>query len=181
MVDQYYANNDLKLVPLPACGYHFYQLRGTMKVYVSASIASLTLVLSLWSINRAVAEERNPFIARVPQNIIEEIRKIKSPIPVTPQNILKGKMLYRTKGGCYRCHGDNGAGDGSGAMTLNPSPRDFTNCRFQHLRTDGELLFVIINGSPGTGMVPFIPAVLTEDEGWHIIQYIRTLCENIKG
>jgi hypothetical protein len=54
--------------------------------------------------------------------------------------------------------------------------RNFKNCKFQSIRSDGELFFVIANGSAGTAMVPFIPAILTEKEAWHIILYLRTLC-----
>ena len=37
---------------------------------------------------------------------------------------------------------------------------------------DGELLWILKNGSPGTAMVSFIPQVLTEDEAWQVILYV---------
>jgi hypothetical protein len=39
---------------------------------------------------------------------------------------------------------------------------------------DGELLWILKNGSPGTAMVSFIPQVLSEDEAWHVILYVRS-------
>jgi hypothetical protein len=94
----------------------------TMNLYASACIAPLLVIFSLCFISPAAAEERNPFIPRVPQNFIDEFKTMANPIPATAENILEGNMLYKGKGGCYRCHGDTGEGDGVGAMALNPSP-----------------------------------------------------------
>jgi hypothetical protein len=53
------------------------------------------------------------------------------------------------------------------------SPRDFTDAKWQELRTDGELMWVLKNGSPGTGMPARVGKVITEEEGWSVIQFIR--------
>lgn len=53
-----------------------------------------------------------------------------------------------------------------GGMMLNPSPRNFTNCAFHKNRTDGELFWMIKNGSLGTGMVPLVPSTITKEEAW---------------
>ena len=60
---------------------------------------------------------------------------------------------------------------------LNPSPRNFTNCKFHKKRKDGELFWVIKNGSAGTGMVSLVPAAITEEEAWTIINYERSFCK----
>ena len=41
-------------------------------------------------------------------------------------------------------------------------------------RTDGEMFWVIKNGSAGTGMVPLIGTAVTEDEAWLAILYERS-------
>ena len=57
------------------------------------------------------------------------------------------------------------------------APRDFTDCRFQGEREDGELFWIIKNGSPGTGMVQLVPGMLSETEAWKLVAYIRTFCK----
>ena len=61
-------------------------------------------------------------------------------------------------------------------MHVPHSPRDFTDCAFQKEREDGELFWIIKYGSSGTGMKPLIPGMLSEEEGWKIVAYIRTFC-----
>jgi len=104
-----------------------------------------------------------------------EARKLKNPVPKSPEIIAIGKSIYEGKGNCYVCHGKSGAGDGEGGGMLNPPPRDFTDPRFQHLRSDGELFWATKYGVPATGMFSYIPRHLSEEEGWMVIRYIRTL------
>jgi mono/diheme cytochrome c family protein len=95
----------------------------------------------------------------------------------TPEIVAAGKALYEGKGGCVLCHGISGKGDGPAAhMHSTHPPRDFTNCAFQKEREDGELFWIIKYGSPGTGMQPLIPGVLSQEEGWKVVAYVRTFC-----
>jgi len=124
-----------------------------------------------------VAEEREPLKPRVPPDQIAEAKALKNPIANTPENVAKGKALFEGKGTCFNCHGKEGKGDGPAAQILNPTPRNFTNCKFHKKRKDGELFWVIKNGSAGTGMVPLIPAAINEEEAWTIINYERSFCK----
>ena len=135
-------------------------------------------VLMFVIVSGAVAEERDPIKPRVPPSALSNVKALPNPIPATPENIDKGKALYEGKGTCLNCHGREGKGNGPGGMMLNPSPRNFTNCAFQKNRTDGELFWVIKNGSPGTGMVPQVPSTITEEEAWTIVNYARSFCKN---
>ena len=123
------------------------------------------------------AEERDPLQTRVPKDQLSDAKQMKNPVAKTKENILKGKALFEGKGTCFNCHGKEGKGDGPAGQILNPSPRNFTNCKFHKKRKDGELFWVIKNGSPGTGMVSLIPAAITEEEAWTIINYERAFCE----
>ncbi len=100
---------------------------------------------------------------------------LKNPFAPTPENIAKGSLLFHGKGTCYTCHGKEGKGDGLAAPGLDPSPRDFTNQAFHQAKTDGELYWVIKNGSPGTAMMPMIGSVIDEEEGWLVLLYERSL------
>lgn len=62
---------------------------------------------------------------------------------------------------------------GSGSGPERPPPAQFTDQSWQAARTDGELLWILKNGSPGTDMAPFIPLILTEEEAWQVLLYVR--------
>ena len=125
----------------------------------------------------AYAEEKDPTVSRVPGDQRGAAKAMKNPHPKTPENIAKGKAIFEGKGTCFNCHGKEGKGDGPAGAILNPSPRNFTNCKFHKKRKDGELFWVIKNGSAGTGMVSLVPAAITEEEAWTIINYERSFCK----
>lgn len=141
----------------------------------------LLVALIFVAVSVAIAEERDPLPARVPPDQISDAKKMKAPFGDTrkaPADIVaKGKELFEGKGTCFNCHGKSGTGDGEAGKILNPSPRNFTNCKFHKKRKDGELFWVIKNGSPGTGMVPLIPTAINEEEAWIIIAYERSFCQ----
>ena len=144
--------------------------------YVEKSVGCLTAVM-LMTAAVAVAEERDPLKPRVPPEQMAEVKALKNPVANSPEKVAEGKALFEGKGTCFNCHGKEGKGDGPAGQILNPSPRNFTNCKFHKKRKDGELFWVIKNGSPGTGMVPLIPAAITEEEAWTIINYERSFCK----
>jgi len=144
--------------------------------YVSKSVGILTALMFV-AATAAVAEERDPLKPRVPPDQMAEAKALKNPFENKPEIIAKGKELFEGKGTCFNCHGKEGKGDGPAGQILNPSPRNFTNCKFHKKRKDGELFWVIKNGSAGTGMVPLIPAAINEEEAWKIILYERTFCK----
>lgn len=117
--------------------------------------------------------ERDPLPPRVPQDQLESAKARVNPLQTTPENIAKGKSIFEDKGTCITCHGREGMGDGRYAEHLDPSPRNFTNGDWQQARTDGELFWIITNGSPGTDMEAWVPEEITEEEGWQVIIYIR--------
>ena len=119
--------------------------------------------------------ERDPLQSRVPADQLGKAKALKNPYPPNAQNIAKGSVLYHGKGTCFTCHGKEGKGDGLAAPGFDPSPRDFTNRAFHKAKTDGELFWVIKNGSPRTAMMPMIGSVINEEEGWLVLLYERSL------
>jgi mono/diheme cytochrome c family protein len=127
------------------------------------------------------APEKDPLKARVPSDQMDSAKKLSTPLfksaKQAPGKIVEeGKALYEGKGTCFNCHGKSGKGDGPAGMMLDPGPRDFTNCEFQKKRTDGELFWAVKNGVQGTGMVAFAPGVVSEEEAWKILAYVRSFC-----
>jgi|CXWL01.1.fsa_nt_gi mono/diheme cytochrome c family protein len=121
------------------------------------------------------AEEDDPLKKRVPFGVRSEVEVMKNPMPKTPETVAKGKAVFEGKGFCYKCHGPEGKGNGRLAPFLDPSPRNFTNVAWQKDRSDGELLWIIKNGSEGTGMASMAPSEISVEEAWQVITYIRAL------
>ena len=129
----------------------------------------------------AAGAPREPTEDRVPPSGMKEALSYKAPFgearTAPPEIVAAGKALYEGKGRCSFCHGISGKGDGPGAsVQQHHPPTDFTNCASQKEREDGELFWTIKYGSPGTGMQPLIPAMLSEEEGWKVVAYVRTFC-----
>ena len=136
----------------------------------------LTVMWSSLLVNPVLAMERHVMEPRVPADKMEEARALVSPLPDSPDMVERGKAIYEGKGTCFNCHGQTGRGDGPGGLSLNPSPRNFLHHGMWRHRSEGEIFWVIKNGSPGTGMIPF-GGLLTDEEIWTVIQYERSFAK----
>ena len=76
---------------------------------------------------------------------------------------------------CVMCHGEQGDGKGLMGAALVPPPRNFTCGVMMKDIPDGQLFWVIKNGSPGTGMMAF--GGLPDEQVWQLIHYIRSLAK----
>ena len=99
-----------------------------------------------------------------------------SPLRQEPRHIKKGKVLSHIKAkpiACKQCHGMKGKGNGAMAFNMNPKPRNFTCKATMGEIPDGQLFWVIKNGSKGTSMPSY--KHLPDEKVWQLIQYIRSL------
>lgn len=122
------------------------------------------------ALDSALAFHPSIYTPRVPQEILERVQEIEDPLEPTPERIEAGRKIFFGKGECVTCHSKNG----KGALVPGHSSRNFTDSKWQDLRTDGELMWILKNGSPGTGMPIRVGRVITEDEGWDVLRFIRT-------
>jgi mono/diheme cytochrome c family protein len=123
----------------------------------------------------AYAAEKDPCATRVPADALAAAKAEKNPYIGNAAAVGEGKAIFEGKGTCFTCHGMGGKGDGDAGKALDPSPRNFTNPKFHDCKTDGEMLYVIKNGSPGTAMIPAVSTgILTEDEAKKVQAYERT-------
>jgi mono/diheme cytochrome c family protein len=111
---------------------------------------------------------------RVPADQIAVVRTITNPLQPTPEMIEKGKALFEGKAFCKACHGADGKGLPADLGLKGRLPRNFTDKAWQTARKDEELMWILKNGSPGTDMAPFIPLILTEEEAWQVLLYVRS-------
>lgn len=101
-----------------------------------------------------------------------------NPLSASAGTIAAGKKLFQetaTPLACANCHGPNGDGRGAMGAAFQPPPRNFTCGETMKGLSDGQLFWVIKNGSPGTGMMSF--GNLSDDDVWKLIQYIRSLAK----
>jgi len=137
---------------------------------ITASILGLAAAGLLVIGGTALAFHPDIYQPRVPEDLLDQVQEIEDPNPPSPERIEAGRKIYFGKGLCVTCHSKNG----KGVRFPGHSPRNFTDPKWQELRTDGELMWILKNGSPGTGMPIRVGKVITEEEGWDVILFIRT-------
>ena len=93
-----------------------------------------------------------------------------NPVPATAAAVARGAELFQAH--CGLCHGPAGRGDGPLAAEMWPPPSDLTV--FGPMHTDGELFWFISKGVPGTDM-PAFEALLSDEERWTVVHYVRSL------
>ena len=101
-----------------------------------------------------------------------------NPLSASAGTIAAGKALFLKTAqpvACVLCHGEQGDGKGPMGAALVPPPRNFTCGSMMKDIPDGQLFWIIKNGSQGTGMMSY--AGLPDEQMWQLIQYIRWLAK----
>jgi len=114
------------------------------------------------------------------------------PIQIPPEpaltvaSIKHGSELFQ-KLECWKCHGQEGRGDGPSASTLTDSndqpirPYNFTSDnRSKCGRTNQDIYKIFMTGLDGTPMPSFADVVKPED-AWDLVHFLRTLQYNNKS
>ena len=101
---------------------------------------------------------------------------LKNPVASTPASLKAGQAVYGQY--CRQCHGLRGKGDGSLAPK-NPKPADFSDDKWDHGSTDGELYTIILNGAPPPpgqteSQMKAMKGTLTPTQIWQVVNFIRT-------
>src|SRR5215204_2300402 len=107
----------------------------------------------------------------------EDADKTKNPTTANPESIARGKELYmeRTKGNCVFCHGETGSGNEANLARLRRKPADLTNKERMTAMTDGEVFWKVSKGIQG--IMPAGEKRMSEEERWHVVNYVRTLAK----
>ncbi len=109
----------------------------------------------------------------------EEAKELSNPLPKSNQVLAEGSELYRVN--CAMCHGVTGKGDGPVGEFLTKwkygRPPNLTAATTQN-RTDGDIFSIIsftLFGRSGISPMPEFSKLLTQDERWALVHYLRTL------
>lgn len=114
-------------------------------------------------------------------NLPADAAEKKNPVEATAESVEKGKEIYLNRSGnCVFCHGTTGAGNEENLPRLRRKPADLSNKERMMMMTDGEVFWKITLGIPG--IMPAREKQLTEEQRWHVVNYVRTLgVEKPKG
>lgn len=92
-----------------------------------------------------------------------------NPIPMTQESLGAGSVIYAKR--CAICHGDTGAGNGPSSQSLGIPPPNLRDSELM-AQSDGSLFWKI---STGRGPMPNWQVILSEEERWQVIHYLRVL------
>lgn len=139
----------------------------------------LLLLLAAWlpaACSTAPAQSPPPCPQpRITLQAPEPFLLLPNPVATRGYDRERARRIYETNdgGGCMACHGKKGDGRGPLAARLSLPPRDFTCSATMKALSDGQLFWIIRNGSPGTPMLSH--GELNDEETWQVVTYIREL------
>jgi len=90
--------------------------------------------------------------------------------PLSPDASTQGAVVFQNN--CAACHGPEGHGDGPAGQALDPKPKNLAE--LQTTTQDDYFFWRVSAGKPGTSMVAW-QGVLTDEQIWQVIAFIRTL------
>jgi mono/diheme cytochrome c family protein len=105
----------------------------------------------------------------------ESFLKMTNPLELSPKIVSEGRDLYMgmTESlACVNCHGPKGDSKGELGMEIEPPPRNFTCGETMKTISDGQMFWVIKNGSPNQLMMGY--DFLGDEIIWKIISFVRT-------
>lgn len=127
--------------------------------------AALWVVISLLTLSLSQPAWSTPSGWVVPR----EADTITNPIPSSQDSLAKGAVIFLQR--CAVCHGDRGRGDGPSSQSLGVRPADLMD-RDILAQPDGRLFWKI---TVGRGPMPNWDVILSEEDRWHVLNYLRAL------
>ena len=73
---------------------------------------------------------------------------------ITPEARTEAQQIFSTR--CAACHGPTGHGDGPGAASLDPKPRNYHDQAWQDSVSDDEIEKAIVYGGSAVGRSPMM-------------------------
>lgn len=111
-------------------------------------------------------------ITKIKHSITIGGRKTKNPVADTAANVESGRIAFSHY--CVACHGFDGQNTGVPFADSMAPPVPLLNSPQVQSYTDGQLHWIMENGVSPSGM-PASKDILTENELWSIVVYLRHL------
>lgn len=121
-----------------------------------------------------------PVTGMAPEPAANEAAQLQNPLQPTPEVLERGKQVFTQN--CQACHGQAANGQSTLAgyfqAAVNRRPADLTAATTAN-RSDGELYTIIRQGSGplqrGAGVMPPFGNLISGDDTWAVIAYVRSL------
>ena len=130
----------------------------------------LLLILLLGIIALSACADNNQATSEASETIPAEYAGRTNPLGSGSDAASQGAIVFQNY--CQSCHGPQGHGDGPAGGSLDPEPKNLAE--LQATVKDDYLFWRISDGREGTAMVPW-KGILTEEQIWQVIAFIRTL------
>ncbi len=135
------------------------------KPFTALSISCIFISLIFLLANCKSNVESNDGTWKAPN----DANNLKSPVQNISLAEQKGRELYNVY--CWSCHGESGYGDGAAGKALGQQPANFHARRVKQ-ESDGALFWKMSNGK---GNMPPFKDVLSEEQRWQLVSYIRNI------
>jgi mono/diheme cytochrome c family protein len=86
-----------------------------------------------------------------------------APTPTPADPAAKARDIFKSQ--CAVCHGESGKGDGVGAASLEPKPRNYTDKAWQTSTDDARIKKVILEGGAANGLNAAMPPYAAQIDG----------------
>ena len=126
------------------------------RINISTKIVTLFIFSALFSMNLSAGTWDVPADKKSKNSFIK----------FNDASAKEGEVLYNKN--CASCHGN--PSKGNVLKSLKPTPPDLASEGTQKL-TDGELFYIL---NTGRGLMPVFKDVLSENERWKVISYLRS-------
>ena len=131
-----------------------------MKIFSAFLVSGLSLLMSSYLGNTI---QENPWLAPI------HVDTLKNPFANNEKAVIEGQKIYESM--CWTCHGKTGKGDGPASKGLIPAPADHTSEKVQN-QSDGAIFW---KTSKGKGQMAPYEKVLSKQQRWKVVSFIRTL------
>lgn len=105
----------------------------------------------------------------------KEAAKVHNPYKGNVNVAKAGMKIFAQQ--CAPCHGNSGKGDGIAAQFLETKVPNL-KVKTTQVQKDGELFWKISNGKTP---MPAFKDILSEDQRWQLVEFIRTINSSNKG
>ncbi|TRX16237.1 cytochrome c [Flavobacterium franklandianum] len=126
----------------------------------------LVAIASLFFVSNSIFAQKNWAVP-------EYTKALKNPFEGNKAATAEGKVIYGQM--CVLCHGITGKGNGEAGLSLEKKPTNFLALKNMSDETDGEIFWKITVGKPPMSSYD---ELLTEDQRWQLVNYIRQLNKN---
>ncbi len=148
------------------------------KYWLMIVLALVTMLLLSACSGGTETEDGHSESEEMHMEIPAEYENLTNPFADDHEAIDSGAEIYEVN--CATCHGPEGKGDGIAAAGLDPKPASLNDAHMMEEMSDGALFWRVREGGvmePFNSAMPPWKSILSDDEIWQVIAFIREFAE----